>query len=40
LKPRDLLGYEPTHDIREAARQFVGWYRENRDWYEPLVRSS
>jgi UDP-glucose 4-epimerase len=39
-KARDLLGYEPTHDIREGVREFVGWYRENRDWYEPLVRAS
>jgi UDP-glucose 4-epimerase len=39
-KARDLLGYESTHDIREGVRKFVGWYRDNRDWYEPLVRSS
>jgi UDP-glucose 4-epimerase len=39
-KARDLLGYEPTHDIREGVRKFVGWYRDNREWYEPLVRAS
>jgi UDP-glucose 4-epimerase len=39
-KARELLGYEPTHDIREGVRAFVEWYRANRDWYEPLVRSS
>jgi UDP-glucose 4-epimerase len=39
-KARELLGYEPTHDICEGVRAFVDWYRANRDWYEPLVRSS
>ena len=39
-KAGELLGYEPTHDIREGVRAFVDWYRANRDWYEPLVRSS
>ena len=36
----DLLGYEPTYTIREGVAAFVEWYRENRDWYEPLVRAS
>jgi UDP-glucose 4-epimerase len=39
-KAADLLGYEPTHTIREGVTAFVEWYRENRDWYEPLVRAS
>jgi UDP-glucose 4-epimerase len=39
-KARRLLGYEPTHTIREGVAAFVEWYRENRDWYEPLVRAS
>ena len=39
-KAGELLGYEPTHDIREGVRQFVDWYRANRDWYEQLVRAS
>jgi UDP-glucose 4-epimerase len=39
-KAGELLGYEPTHDIREGVRAFVDWYRDNRDWYEPLVRAS
>jgi len=39
-KAGELLGYEPTHDIREGVRKFVDWYRTNRDWYEPLVRAS
>jgi len=36
----ELLDYEPTTSIREGVEQFVAWYRENRDWYEPLVLES
>ncbi|MEF8783169.1 MAG: GDP-mannose 4,6-dehydratase [Haloarculaceae archaeon] len=36
----ELLGYEPTYTIREGVAAFVEWYRANREWYEPLVRSS
>jgi UDP-glucose 4-epimerase len=39
-KARESLGYEPTYTIREAVETFVAWYRANREWYEPLVRSS
>lgn len=39
-RARDRIGYEPTTDIREGVAQFVEWYRENREWYEPLVRRS
>ena len=39
-KASDLLGYEPTVDIREGARKFIEWYRENEEWYDPLVRRS
>lgn len=39
-KANDLLGYEPTTTIREGVEQFTNWYRENREWYEPLVRNS
>lgn len=39
-KANDLIGYEPTTTIREGVEQFTAWYRENRDWYEPLVRNS
>jgi UDP-glucose 4-epimerase len=39
-KAADLLGYEPTHTIREGVEGFVEWYQENREWYEPLVLSS
>ena len=39
-KARELLGYEPTVDIREGVSTFIAWYRENQDWYDPLVRNS
>jgi len=39
-KARELLDYEPTYTIREGLDAFVEWYRANREWYEPLVRSS
>lgn len=39
-KARNLLEYEPTTGIREGVSQFVDWYRENREWYEPLVRAT
>jgi UDP-glucose 4-epimerase len=38
-RARDLLDYEPTYAVREGVATFVDWYRENRDWYEPLVRT-
>ncbi|MFB6107299.1 MAG: SDR family oxidoreductase [Haloplanus sp.] len=39
-KARSLLGYEPTHTIRAGVASFIEWYRENREWYEPLVLNS
>ncbi len=39
-KANALLGYEPTTDIREGVSQFIEWYRDNREWYDPLVRNS
>ena len=39
-KAKELLGYEPTRTIREGIAEFIEWYRENREWYEPLVRAS
>ncbi|WP_246988396.1 GDP-mannose 4,6-dehydratase [Halorientalis marina] len=37
-KARDLIDYEPTTTIREGVERFTEWYRDNRDWYEPLIR--
>jgi UDP-glucose 4-epimerase len=39
-KASELIGYDPEHTISEGVSKFVGWYRENQDWYGPLVRSS
>lgn len=39
-KAWERFGYEPSTDIRGGVEQFIDWYRANRDWYEPLVRSS
>jgi len=36
-KANDLIDYEPSRDIRDGVREFIEWYRDNRDWYEPLV---
>ncbi len=38
-KARELLGYEPTRTIREGIEEFIEWYRTNREWSEPLVRT-
>lgn len=39
-KANDLIGYEPTREIRQGVREFIEWYEQNRDWYEPLVINS
>ena len=39
-KATRLIGYEPTRDIREGVDEFIGWYEQNREWYEPLVLNS
>ncbi|MWG34438.1 SDR family oxidoreductase [Halomarina oriensis] len=39
-KANDLIGYEPTTTIREGVWKFTEWYRNDRDWYEPLVLNS
>ena len=39
-KANELLGYEPTADIREGVEKFIAWYRDNEEWYDPLVRQS
>jgi UDP-glucose 4-epimerase len=39
-RAEELLGYEPSYTIREGVSAFIDWYRENREWYEPLVRNS
>ena len=39
-KANELIGYEPTRDIREGVKEFIRWYKKNREWYEPLVLNS
>ncbi len=39
-RAEELLGYDPSHTIREGVAAFIEWYRRNREWYEPLVLAS
>ena len=39
-KAGKLIGYEPSRTITEGVGEFIEWYETNREWYEPLVRSS
>jgi dTDP-glucose 4,6-dehydratase len=33
------LGWQPRRDWDQNVRETVDWYRENRDWWEPIKRS-
>ena len=35
-KIRDELGYEPLVPFEQGLADVVQWYRDNRDWWEPL----
>ena len=39
-KATELIGYEPSRDIREGVSEFIEWYEQNREWDEPLVVNS
>jgi UDP-glucose 4-epimerase len=39
-KANELIDYEPTRDIRKGVGDFIEWYKQNREWYEPLVVNS
>ena len=39
-KANELIGYEPTKDIREGVESFIEWYQANEAWYDLLVRDS
>ncbi len=39
-KATELIGYEPTRGIRDGVNEFISWYDQNREWYEPLVLNS
>lgn len=30
------LGYQPRHSFDDGLAETVGWYRENRSWWQPL----
>lgn len=37
---REELGWEPQHtDLWDGLRRTIEWYRENRDWWEPVKES-
>ncbi|MYT32479.1 MULTISPECIES: dTDP-glucose 4,6-dehydratase [unclassified Streptomyces] len=36
-KIRDELGYEPLTGFDEGLADTVAWYRDNREWWEPLT---
>jgi dTDP-glucose 4,6-dehydratase len=33
------LGWQPRRDWAEGVRATIDWYRDNRDWWEPIKRS-
>jgi len=35
-KIRRELGWSPQHDFADGLRETVAWYRDHRDWWEPL----
>jgi dTDP-glucose 4,6-dehydratase len=35
-KIREELGYAPQISIEDGLAATVTWYRDNRDWWEPL----
>jgi len=37
-KAQRELGYKPSIGFKDGIQQTVSWYRENRDWWEPLKR--
>ncbi|GAA2617502.1 dTDP-glucose 4,6-dehydratase [Actinomadura fulvescens] len=39
-RARAELGYAPLHDFVSGLAATVDWYRDNRDWWEPLKHRS
>ena len=35
-KIRNELGYEPSVSLEQGLTDTVSWYRDSRDWWEPL----
>jgi dTDP-glucose 4,6-dehydratase len=34
------LGWKPRHDFETALKDTINWYKENRNWWQPLKKSS
>lgn len=39
-KISDELGYRPAHTLEDGLAETVAWYRDNRDWWEPLKHAA
>lgn len=35
----EALGWSPRHDFEQTIRETVRWYKENEEWWRPLVDS-
>ncbi|MEK6970202.1 MAG: dTDP-glucose 4,6-dehydratase [archaeon] len=33
------LGYQPTHPFEEGIRRTISWYKENENWWKPLLQA-
>jgi dTDP-glucose 4,6-dehydratase len=36
---REELGWRPLHDFDTALKMTIDWYRDNEDWWRPLISS-
>ncbi|OKY77405.1 MAG: Nucleoside-diphosphate-sugar epimerase [Candidatus Methanohalarchaeum thermophilum] len=36
-KANELIDYSPETEISEGINKFINWYKENKDWYQPLI---
>jgi dTDP-glucose 4,6-dehydratase len=36
----EALGWRPAHDFETALETTVAWYRDHRDWWQPLKRGA
>ncbi|MDS0295350.1 GDP-mannose 4,6-dehydratase [Halogeometricum luteum] len=39
-KAEQLIGYDPEYGIRQGVQEFINWYMDNQNWYEPLIATS
>jgi dTDP-glucose 4,6-dehydratase len=37
---REELGWKPRYDFDTALKMTIDWYRQNEDWWRPLLLSS